>query len=495
VIRRFQIEDLISQDGSGVVFRALDTESGNPVAVRRFFPFGATGGGLQNDEQVAYDIAISRLAGLSHPALRSVICGGCDPVDGMPFIATEWVEGESLLPILDGGQIPAESATVLITKALEVCELLSHVLAEEAVWVETDIRTIIVGNEESGRGFTFWISPFKWLGGNGENRGLESLVTLTEEVMGWTGRTVNDQEGRGLGGWVNWLRNAATTTTLHEAREMLAASIGVEPPQSAGDLVAHATSQALKPLKRPGTPKMPVFAILLLFITVAALGSWMWIHKNSRIELPALSRATPAPHKTPALPVRESPAPAPKSSPTPPEPVVVSPEPKSPPMPDARPAPIPNDVEDINKRIAALSAKSSGSDRNAAVHASQPTLEDLAAQKAVVEKQGGVFSPEHSALLLEQARKEVTVKGVFEEIEFSPTRKTIYLVFAGDKGSNSARGSVVVSKAPAGLSETALRELIGKTICLHGKVEVQKSAGSARPLIVLKDRASIKEVD
>ena len=89
--RRFQIEDLTAQDETGVVFRALDTETGATVAVRRFFPFGANGGGLSADEQSAYDIAVGRLAGLNHPAMRAVICGGCDPVDGMPFIATEWV--------------------------------------------------------------------------------------------------------------------------------------------------------------------------------------------------------------------------------------------------------------------------------------------------------------------------------------------------------------------------------------------------------------------
>ena len=72
---RFQIEDLVDQNESGVVFRAIDTETGAPVALRRFFPFGIGGGGLSEDEQQAYQIAISRLANMRHRWLRAIIAG------------------------------------------------------------------------------------------------------------------------------------------------------------------------------------------------------------------------------------------------------------------------------------------------------------------------------------------------------------------------------------------------------------------------------------
>lgn len=464
-----------------MVFRALDTESGKSVAVRRFFPFGSDGGGLHAEEQVAYDIAISRLAGLRHPALRSVICGGCDPVDGMPFIATEWVEGESLLPILHEGPLTAESATELITKALEVCELLSQVLAEEAVWVETDIQTIVVGNEESGRGFTFWISPFKWLGGNGETRGLESIVTLAEEVMGWTGLIVSDQAGRGLGGWVKWLRNSAATTSLHEAREMLAASVGVEPPPSAVNLVATAKSSAIKPVKRLRKPKMPVFAMLSLFIAVAALGSWLWIQHTARKVPSRLSTTTPTSRESHPATVPPATRSKPKSAPAPSEPV-------APKVPSAsHSTPVSNEVERANRRAAELSAQLAGADHAVA--------ENLADQQSAVDQQGGVFSPGHGELLLKNAGKEVAVQGVFENIEFSQTRKTMYLLFAGGTGGRSARGSVLLSKAPADLTENALRPLIGRKIRIRGKVDVRKSSDGDSPLIILTDRASIEIVE
>jgi hypothetical protein len=252
VIKRFQIEDLIVQDASGVVFRALDSETGKPVAVRRFFPFGASGGGLLPDEQTAYNIAIGRLSGIKHPALRSVISGGCDPVDGIPYIATEWVDGDSIQGLVDQGTFRAETATELLTQALEVCELLSQVLAEEAVWIETDLQTIIMGNHGSGRRFTFWISPLKWLGSVGDrSTGLLSIVTLAEQIMGWQGRVVHDQAAGGLGGWLKWLRSCAVFTSLREARENLAASVGAEPPPDADKLVAKATRPLLVTTSQP----------------------------------------------------------------------------------------------------------------------------------------------------------------------------------------------------------------------------------------------------
>ncbi len=270
MIRRFIIEDLITQDASGVVFRALDTETGRMAALRRLLPSGTHGGGLLEEERAAYDIALGRLSGLHHPALRSVICGGCDPVDGIPFIATEWIEGTGLEEIVLRRPLSVDVAVELLTKALEVCELLSQVLAEEAVWVETRLNSIVLGDEQSGRGFTFWISPLKWLGGNEHPRGLESIITLTEEIMGWKGRKVNDEAGRGLGAWLNWLRRSAPHATLHETRENLAAAIGSQPPTAARNLVA----KARRPPARK-SPKAVLFVGLGLLLMLTGLGGWL----------------------------------------------------------------------------------------------------------------------------------------------------------------------------------------------------------------------------
>jgi hypothetical protein len=295
--RRFIIEDLVMQDASGVVFRALDTESGRMTALRRFLPSGTHGGGLLDEERAAYDIALARLSGLHHPALRDIICGGCDPVDGIPFIAAEWIEGAGLDATVRQRPLSADMAVELLTKALELCELLSQVFAEEAVWVETRLDSIVFGGGKSGRGFTFWISPLKWLGGKDHPRGLESFITLTEEIMGWKDRKVNDEAGRGLGAWLNWLRRSAPHATLHEARENLAAAIGNNPPPSAKNIVAKA--------KRPPARKSSKAVLLAgfgLFLIFTGLGGWLLTRKLPTLKPgPSVELKNSAPKAEPAV--------------------------------------------------------------------------------------------------------------------------------------------------------------------------------------------------
>lgn len=393
-----------------MVFRALDTQTGRPVAVRRFFPFGAQGGGLLEDEQTAYNIALGRLAGLHHSALRAVISGGCDPVDGMPFIATEWIEGDVLGPILKRGPLPAEATVELLTQALEVCELLSDVLAEEAVWVETDPETIVLGNSESGRGFTFWISPLKWLGGDQQARGLDSIIVLTERVMHWQGMVVNDQAGRGLGAWLNWLRGAENTN-LREIRENLAAAIGAEPPPAAKKLVAQAT----RPPARKSS-KAAVSAGLGLALILTGLSGWL-ITRN-----PAIS-ATPEPD-------------APQTG-----------------------------VSEINQRAEELRAQAEQADK--------ARQDLLAAQHAALEQQGGVFFIGQSDLLALQKGQTARFGGRLEKIEASNSGATLYLYFSKEPAAHEARGAVVLKNAPD-LDRPALEALIGREIRLTGKVALRR---------------------
>lgn len=475
MIQRFQIEDLVVQDASGVIFRALDLETGKVVALRRFFPFGADGGGLHEEEQTAYTIAVSRLAGLSHPALRSVVCGGCDPVDGMPFIATEWIEGVTLESTLENGPLEAAAAVYLVTQALEVSELLSHVLAEEAVWVETDLQTIIVGSEESGRGFTFWISPLKWLGRDERTRGLDSIVSLTEDVMGWKGRIVNDHAGRGLGGWVKWLTTVSGTISLLEARESLAASVGADPPPSAKNLVVKATT---RPLVRPAasikshSSKTPLIAAFLLSLAVAGLGAFMWMRHSAPETPAALPDNLSEISKTAA---RSRPAAKPK-----PEPVATA----APATTDA-PSTEGASADDITRRAEELQARLRAQDQE------QEAI--LKTQQSAAEQQGGVILWNQRELLLAHEDKIVTISGKPTHVEPSGSGNTIYLIF-GSKGEGSYfRAGMEVKTSTKEEVIQSLGAFTNKDLKITGEIK-KRMAGKNRvnPEMIFKTPADIK---
>ena len=446
MIQRFQIEDLIVQDASGVVFRALDLETGNVVAVRRFFPFGANGGGLHADEQTAYTIAVSRLADLSHPALRSVICGGCDPVDGIPFIATEWIEGETLESTLASGPLDASAAVQLVTQALEVSELISHALAEEAVWVETEIQSIVVGTEASGRSFTFWISPLKWLGRDDLSRGLESIVTLTEQVMGRQERLVNDQAGRGLGSWVKWLGTVSSTTTLREARESLVASVGSEPPAPTKSLVVKAST---RPPVRPAMPlkshssKAPIFAACILSLIVAGVGGFMWMRQSAANKPVALQDKLAEPSKqAPAKPTEK-------------------PKPKSASI--ATPATSEDSSDEVTRKANELLARLQESDEH--------HEEKLQTQQAAAEQQGGIILWSQKELLLAQEDKVVTISGKPTKVDASGSGKTIYLIFGSKEGGDYFRAGMMRGETAEEDVRNSLEPFLNKELEIKGEIK------------------------
>ncbi len=299
VSQRFQIEELVTQDSVGVLFRAVDWQTGGAVGLRRFFPFGAGGGGLLEKEHAEYGQAVAHLACLKLPGLRSILTGGCDPVDGMPFVATEWIDGPSLAELLEHGHFPPEAAAAVLDRALEICEALSATLAEEAVWVETTPAMIVLDQGTEQRGYTFGICPIRWLVGSGKRRSLMPLVALAEDLLGWRGRHVEEQAGNGLSGWLNWLRADPETITLAEARRALAKLPGDPPPPApAGPhdeaLPADGMAQPA-PRRRPRASELRTQLILtgVLLALIAAVAGWAMSRPQGRAAAKLALQAAP----------------------------------------------------------------------------------------------------------------------------------------------------------------------------------------------------------
>jgi len=285
---QFKVRHQLSEDKAGVVQLAYDP-SGRKVCMRKFAQYGRAGEQLHVQEEVAYQVAIDRLTGVHHPSLREVVSGGFDPLDGMPYVATKPMETTPLAEIIHQSPLSVEMGSALLSQLLELCELLSHLLAEEGIWVETHPDAVDMVRDGAATHFLFWPSPLKALNGNSQAHDFGGIIELTEKMMGWRGLEVDERAGGHLQPWLKWLKEAAAGggTTIREAREMLAAAAGVEPPPPIGELVRESQRKrsllerwpsVFAAMKMPA-PKMPLFALLSVMFVVQAFVGWLLVGK------------------------------------------------------------------------------------------------------------------------------------------------------------------------------------------------------------------------
>ena len=112
---RFVIEREVGRGGVGIVYRARDEVTGEPVALKVIaLP------GVDASEEARFQREGRVLAGLRHPAIVQVVAFG-QLEDGQPYIAMEWLEGEDIaqrqrrsrLPLIQCVNVAADVADAL----------------------------------------------------------------------------------------------------------------------------------------------------------------------------------------------------------------------------------------------------------------------------------------------------------------------------------------------------------------------------------------------
>ena len=410
VAHRFHIEDLVVQDASGVVYQALDTEAGVFVDLRRFFPFGPDGAGLDETQQDAYRASWEQVAQIEHPSVRTQICCGFDPIDHMPYLVSQWVDGTPLPLLVEKSPLSSAAVVELIDKAMEISERFSLALSADGIWVETDLQTIIVGDRSSGKSAIFSAAPVKnWIGANAHN--LQAIVDLTENLMDWRGKPVSDHAGKGLGAWLKWLRLSSKTATLREAREKLAVSLGMStlvPVASASGPPSVLISRPAVATQRPATIKKswkaPLLMASALLLSIAGVGGWALVRRNAAATSAAGSEETLS---TASI------------------------------------------IEDLDRKQA---------DREKVVPAGNPDE---------------ILTPADRDRLVALKNTYVTLEGVLASISYSRSRKTMYLLLSKSDSTTEPRGGIVVKDAPADLSEAQLASLVGRKLRLQGRVQME----------------------
>jgi tetratricopeptide (TPR) repeat protein len=104
---RFEVERIAGQGGMGVVWRARDRRTGEPVALKVTVPV----------ELPRFEREVSLLAELRHPAIVRYVAHG--ESDGHPWVAMEWLEGEDLDVRLSRGPLSLSESLALARRIAE----------------------------------------------------------------------------------------------------------------------------------------------------------------------------------------------------------------------------------------------------------------------------------------------------------------------------------------------------------------------------------------
>jgi len=147
--RRFLIEKEAGVGGMGRVFRALDRETGLPVALK---VLTAT----DEDGRERFEREARILSELSHPAIVGYVAHGKDD-DGRAFLAMEWLSGEPLSTRLRHGALPIATAAEL---GVRVAEALA--CAHEAGVLHRDVKpsNLILESEAGAPGLGVRVVDF-----------------------------------------------------------------------------------------------------------------------------------------------------------------------------------------------------------------------------------------------------------------------------------------------------------------------------------------------
>ncbi|HEX8791666.1 MAG TPA: protein kinase [Polyangiaceae bacterium] len=153
---RFVVERLAATGGMGRVFRALDAETQEVVALKVLDARGSEGTRSRALERFAREARL--LAQIRHPGVVRFVAFGTT-ARGEPYLAMEWLEGETLAARLSRGPLSVEQTLVL---ARRLASALAS--AHEAGVVHRDIKpsnVLLVGGEvEQAKIIDFGIARF-----------------------------------------------------------------------------------------------------------------------------------------------------------------------------------------------------------------------------------------------------------------------------------------------------------------------------------------------
>ena len=119
-IGRYELVEEVGRGGQGVVYRALDPESDQPIALKRLL----AGSFATPAMRVRFEREIEAASTLSHPNVVTV--RGMDVVDDVPILAMEWIDGVPITKWARPDDAARRSPIEVARTMIKVCEALTH---------------------------------------------------------------------------------------------------------------------------------------------------------------------------------------------------------------------------------------------------------------------------------------------------------------------------------------------------------------------------------
>lgn len=151
----YSIEEMLLQSPTLVVYRARG-RNGFRYAISRFI---YTKSILLNLKEACFESALRELKRLTHGCLRPVIDGGLDEIDGMPWVARVWWDGDYLDDRIEKGMMNGSD----IQRLADHGHALIDALGDRAAAVSFKARDVILTTGRGGQPVeTFNIDVKNW---------------------------------------------------------------------------------------------------------------------------------------------------------------------------------------------------------------------------------------------------------------------------------------------------------------------------------------------